>query len=285
MDNVQTDKIGELTDKEYRLFRDLVYEKSGINLGDQKQQLVRARLGKRLRSGNFASYRAYYEFVKKDTTGNELSALIDAIATNTTHLFREKQHFDFLRETVRGWLQDSAWRGRNGTLRVWSAGCSSGEEPHSLAMTVDDLLSNQHGIDWKILATDISTKVLDKARAGVYESHRLGTVPESFRRRYFVRSGQAPGLMQISPNLQSRITFARFNLMTERFPFRHGFHFVFCRNVMIYFDRPTQESLVSRFTQHILPGGHLIIGHSESLNSLQHTLSYVRPTIYRKGTV
>jgi chemotaxis protein methyltransferase CheR len=274
---------GELTQRDYELFRQLVYEKSGIDLGHQKQQLVRARLGKRLRSGRFGSYRAYYEYVKNDETGSELCSLIDAISTNTTHLFREKQHFDFLGSTLRHWLADQHWRTRHPVLRIWSAGCSSGEEPYSIAMTVEDILGVSHAVDWKILATDISTKVLDTARAGIYELHRLGTVPDTMRRRHFVRCGQDRGLMQVHPRLRSRITFARFNLMTERFPFKYGFHFVFCRNVMIYFDRPTQAGLVRRFTEHILPGGFLVTGHSESLNALQHELTYVRPTIYCKG--
>ena len=274
----------DLTKKEYELFRALVYEKSGINLGDQKMQLVRARLGKRLRQGDFKSYRAYYDFVAKDPTGDELCALIDAISTNTTHLFREKQHFDFLEDTLKRWIQDRNWRSTNGTVRVWSAGCSSGEEPYSLAMTLENILNKIQRLDWKILATDISTRVLARARAGVYEQHRLGTVPESFRRSYFVRSAQDKNSYEVHPNLRSRITFAQFNLMQDRFPFRHGFHFLFCRNVMIYFDRETQQQLVARFTQHTRPGGYFIIGHSESLNAIEHTLQYVRPTIYRKGS-
>jgi len=282
--NGLTDTVGDLTQADYDLFRELIYSKSGINLGEQKQQLVRARLGKRLRAGNFPSYRAYYDFVRNDASGQELCALIDAISTNTTHLFREKQHFDYLSETLRTWAADRNWRSKHSTVRIWSAGCSSGEEPYSLAMTLDDALSTTSGLDWKILATDISTRVLDKAREGLYEAHRLGTVPETRRRRYFVASGRDRSMLEVSPELKRHITFAHFNLMTERFPFRHGFHFIFCRNVMIYFDRPTQEGLVGRFSSHLLSGGHLIIGHSESLNSIQHSLTYVKPTIYRKGT-
>ena len=276
--------VRDLTAKEYELFRRLVYEKSGINLGEQKQQLVRARLGKRLRAGKFSSYRAYYEYVKDDATGRELSALLDAISTNTTHLFRERQHFEFLAETVRRWASDCAWRARHDALRIWSAGCSSGEEPYSLAMTVDDVLCTSGGVDWRILATDISTRVLDRARAGTYETHRLGTVAEGYRRRYFVHGPDGDeASVQVRPELRRRITFAHFNLMTERFPFRHGFHLIFCRNVMIYFDRPTQEALVGRFAQQLRPDGYLVIGHSESLNAIQHPLTYVRPTIYQKG--
>ncbi len=271
----------DLTREEYELFRKLIYEKSGINLGDQKQQLVRARLGKRLRSGSFASYRAYYEYVRNDHTGAELCSLIDAISTNTTHLFREKQHFEFLTRTLRAALEDRKWRAANSTLRIWSAGCSAGDEPYSIAMTVDDAVGSQ--MDWKILATDISTKVLDLARQGIYEKHRLGTVPKQFHQRYFAGiPGKERTHVQVHPALRAQITFARFNLMTDRFPFRHGFNCIFCRNVMIYFDRPTQERLVAKFSQHLRPGGHLLIGHSESLNGIKHGLSYVQPTVYQR---
>lgn len=268
----------DLKPEDYERFRKLVYEKSGINLGEHKQQLVRARLGKRLRSGNFKSYRAYYDYVKGDKSGTELSHLIDAISTNTTHLFREKQHFDFLAQRVRDMVD--APRSRVSDVRIWSAGCSSGEEPYSIAMTVDDVLSTRKGVDWKILATDISTRILARAREGRFEPHRLGTVPESLRRRYFVRAGGTT--MQVSPTLRSRITFAHFNLMSEQFPFRQGFDFIFCRNVMIYFDAETQTCLVNKYARHLRPGGHLLIGHSESLNNLKHPLRYVRPTIYQR---
>lgn len=272
----------DLTPREYELFRQLVQEQTGINLGDQKQQLVRARLGKRLRAGRFASYRAYYDFVRDDPTGAELSGLIDAISTNTTHLFRERQHFEFLARTLRGQLGDRKWCAANRGLRIWSAGCSAGDEPYSIAMTVDDVAGGRH--EWKILATDISTKMIAQAQAGRYETQRLGTVPAQFRQRYFVRCENLDRtLVRVSPALRSRITFAHLNLMSERFPFRHGFHYIFCRNVMIYFARPTQQQLVTKLAAHLRPGGYLLIGHSESLNGVQHPLRYVQPTVYQKA--
>jgi len=278
---VLTDLERDLTPREYELFRALVYEKSGINLGSQKQQLVRARLGKRLRAGSFKSYRAYYEFVKNDASGAELSALIDAISTNTTHLFRERQHFDFLARTLRRQLDDRAWCQANRSLRLWSAGCSSGDEPYSIAMIVDDVVGSH--MDWRVLATDISNQVLERARAGRYESHRLGTVPPNFRQRYFHRpAGLERTHVQVMPALRDRVAYAHFNLMAERFPFRHGFNYIFCRNVMIYFDRATQERLVERLAGQLRPGGYLLIGHSESLNSIRHALRYVQPTIYQR---
>jgi chemotaxis protein methyltransferase CheR len=277
-------EVRDLTREEYQLFRKLIYEKVGINLGDQKMQLVRARLGKRLRQGKFNSFRAYYEYLRNDKSGAELTRFIDALSTNTTHLFREMQHFEFLAERLKKWAGDRSWCGKNQSeVRIWSAACSSGEEPHSIAMTCADALANS-GVSSRILATDISTQVLDRARQGIYDPLRLGTVPEGYRRRFFhnTRVGGRE-LVQIKPEVRSSITFARLNLMEKSFPFRRGFHFIFCRNVMIYFDRETQTALVNKQAQHLLPGGFLLIGHSESLNAIQHPLTYVRPTIYERG--
>jgi chemotaxis protein methyltransferase CheR len=272
----------DLTDEDYERFRRLVYQKTGINLGQHKQQLVRARLGKRVRGGGFSSYRAYYEHVLKDASGEELRILIDAIATNTTHLFREQGHFEFLARTLRACLADPRWRAANREVRFWSAGCSSGDEPYSIAMTVCDVLASAT-VGWRILATDISSRILEQARAGVYDTHRLGAVPPAYRQRYFVCVGGSRGRVQVSPALKERVRFAAFNLMSDPYPFRHGFNYIFCRNVMIYFDRRTQEQLVDKFTAQLRPEGYLIIGHSESLNAIRHTLKYVQPTIYQRA--
>lgn len=273
-------EIKDLTREEYELFRKLVYEKCGINLGTEKMQLVRARLGKRLRSGHFESYRAYYNHVAADKTGEELSGLIDSIATNTTHLFREIRHFELLKQLLQDWMRA---RRAGAGIRIWSAGCSSGEEPYSIAMVAQDVLSSQGGANPKILATDISTKVLAIARQGLFDQQRIGTVPDKYRKQY-LKAVTVDGepRMQVIRDVRRLITFSRFNLMTSDFPFKHGFDVIFCRNVMIYFDKPTQEALINRYAQHIRPGGYLMIGHSESLNNLNHPLTYIEPTVYRK---
>ncbi len=276
-------EVKDLTRKEYELIARLVYEKSGIHLGNEKMPLVRARLGKRVRQGNFTSFRSYYDHVSQDPTGEELCQLLDAISTNTTHLFREDRHFKFLREVIRNWAGDKQWRRTHSAVRIWSAGCSSGEEPHSIAMVVHDALQDYPNLEKKVLATDLSTQMLSKAKLGLYETHRVGTVPPQFRQRYFtsVRQGQDTHL-QLVPDLRRLISFGRFNLMTPTFPFKHGFDVIFCRNVMIYFDRPTQEQLVRRFAGQLHDGGYLLIGHSESLSNIEHSLEYVEPTVYRK---
>lgn len=273
----------ELTRKDYERIRSLVYAKSGINLGDQKMQLVRARLGKKVRQGGFKSFGDYFQYVENDPTGDEMARLLDAISTNTTHLFREIRHFNFLRQVIRNWIADRSWRSAHSTLRIWSAGCSSGEEPYSIAMVAHDALSSDRGMELKILATDLSTRVLSRAKLGLYEPHRLGTVPPEYRHKYFHKvEDDGTAYLQIVPELRKLIQFSRFNLMTPTFPFRHGFDIIFCRNVMIYFDRATQETLVNKYARQLHPKGYLLIGHSESLNGLNQPLEYVEPTIYQK---
>jgi chemotaxis protein methyltransferase CheR len=271
----------ELTQREYELFRQLVYAQSGINLGGEKLHLVRARLGKRLRVGRFESFKEYYEYVLNDKTGEELARLLDAISTNTTHFYREKRHFELLTRMVEEHLKDADQRSR--TLRIWSAGCSSGEEPYSIAMTVHNLVKNRGKVEVKILATDLSVQMLSQAKLGIYEALRLGTLPPTFAHSYFTAcGGRKSGQVQVVPEIRKLITFARFNLMQQRFPFKYPFDAIFCRNVMIYFDRPTQQELVARFHDHLKPGGLLLIGHSESLNAIKHSYHYVEPAVYRK---
>ncbi len=276
-------EVRDLTRQDYELFRKLVYEKSGINLGDQKMQLVRARLGKRVRQDGFPSFRAYYEHVANDPTGVELSELLDAISTNTTHLFREPKHFEFLHAQLTQWASDSKWRHQHRTVRIWSAACSSGEEPHSIAMTAFDALGKYPNLELRILATDISSPMLTRAQRAVYDMHRVGTVPREYQLRFLkkvVVDGQQ--CLQLAPELRRLIKVTRFNLMNKTFPFRNRFDIIFCRNVMIYFDRPTQETLVRKLTANLHEDGVLLIGHSESLTNLKHELGYVQPTIYRK---
>lgn len=275
--------VKDLTRKEYETIRRLVYAESGINLGDQKTQLVRARLGKLIRRRGFNSYRAYLEHVERDPSGEELCRLLDAISTNTTHLFREEHHFHLLHDLIRTWVADKTWRMSSSTLRLWSAGCSSGEEAYSLAMTADAALAGYPDTQLKILATDLSVQMLSRAKLGIFDLHRVGTVPPPLKRRYLRRVSQDKTvMMQVVPELRRVVRFARFNLMEPTFPFRYGFHVIFCRNVMIYFDRPTQQALVQKFTAQLVRGGHFLIGHSESLSNVQHTLTYVEPTVYRK---
>lgn len=273
----------ELTRSEYELFREMIYAQSGINLGEQKMQLLRARLGKRMRVGSFKSFREYFDFVRNDASGDEMCELLNAVSTNTTHFFREAKHFDFLAITLRAWMTDPAWRQHHHVVRIWSAASSTGEEPYSIAMTAHDVLHNTQDLSFKLLATDISTRVLDKAKRGIYPAAALENIPRNFQSRYLSKCvSDGDPAIQIRGELQQFVRFERFNLMSETFPFQNKFDIIFCRNVMIYFDRPTQENLVGKFYKHLAPGGYLLIGHSESLQTLEHPFRYREATVYQK---
>ncbi len=266
-----------LTDKEFKNIRELVYQCCRINLSNDKRELVRNRLGKRMRQLSVRSYQDYFDRVVADPSGDELTMMLNCITTNLTSFYREKQHFDFVTEHIVPDFLDSS-TGRLPTMRVWSAACSTGEEPYSLAMCLLDAFGTRD-VDLKILATDLSSRVLEHAMRGQYPSHRVAPLPPALRNKYMTR--RTDGDFEAAEVLRKRITFRRLNLAVNRFPFKHKFDIVFCRNVMIYFDRPTQEKLVSAITACLNHGGHLFVGHSESLTGLDHPLTYVRPTAYK----
>jgi chemotaxis protein methyltransferase CheR len=272
----------ELSDIDFRRFSGLVYEKCGINLRQGKKELVRARLGRRLREGGFKDFKAYYRFLTEDESGDELVMMLDAISTNLTSFFREARHFDFLtKEVLPTYMADQAARHGN-RLRFWSAGCSSGEEPYSLAIWLLEYFGDRAGHDITILATDISTKVLAKAKSGVYPAVRLEKIPNSVLRKYFHRGyGKHEGYFRVKPLLKEMIQFRRLNLI-EPFKFRRGFDLILCRNVMIYFDRSTQEALANKLYNVLREGGYLFVGHSETLTGINHRFKYISPSIYRK---
>lgn len=271
----------ELSAKDFNQFRNLVYEKCGINLGEGKKDLVRARLSKRLRKLGLDSFRDYYKIVTEDSSGQELVCLMDAISTNLTSFFREKKHFDFLTDKI---LPDFMKKGRfSSEFRVWSAGCSSGEEPYSISISLNEYSEKTGALPYRILATDISTKVLDKAAAGVYDFERVKSLNPVLRNKCFLKGHTSMGgLVKVKPFIRKPITFKRLNLM-DSFPFRDHFDLIFCRNVMIYFDKKTQEQLVKKYHDSLRPGGYLFIGHSESLMGISHSFNYVQPTIYLKS--
>jgi chemotaxis protein methyltransferase CheR len=258
---------------EFEKFRRLAYDKFGLNLTAQKHDLVVARLGKKLRELKIPSYEAYYNHVLADPTGESLIALIDALSTNHTSFLREPSHFQFLSANVIPRLRKRA------TIDIWSAPCSTGEEPYSIAITLLEQLGMPPKPALRIRATDISTRALAVARKGVYSADRLCAIPVNLIRKYFTQAG--PGSFQISPAIRRIIEFDRANLI-ERMRAGRTFPIIFCRNVMIYFDRPTQEQVVENLQNFLEPGGYLLIGHSESLMGIRHSLEYVQPAIYRK---
>jgi chemotaxis protein methyltransferase CheR len=268
-----------ITDKELGAIITLVHRKSGIALHDGKRALVTARLQKRLKALGVGSYTEYLHYLETDATGGELVLLLDAISTNHTSFFREPQHFDLLRAAViPEWLAAR----RRGPLHVWSAACSSGEEPYTLAMVLQEALPEPDRRSVRILASDISTKVLGVASTGVYKLDRVKDIPRDLLRKYFERGlGAQEGLARVKRELRQQVTFRQLNLVEigdlgKRFPV------IFCRNVMIYFDREVQQRVVSMLERHLAPGGFLFISHSESLTGIAHTLRWVAPAVYRR---
>ena len=267
----------EITPEEYEQFRSLVYDESGISLGENKKSLVSSRLSKRLRQLGLDRFSDYYELVTADRGGEEFTRMLDLISTNKTDFFRESKHFDFLRETVLPTLQNVK------RVRIWSSACSSGEEPYTIAMTLMDGVQNPSQWDFKILASDISTRVLARAAAGLYDEERVQDVPPEVVRRHFLKGkGAQAGMIRVKPHLAAMIKFRRLNLMDDTFPIKTPLDVIFCRNVMIYFDRPTQERLVNKFYRYLKPGGYLFIGHSESLQWITHPFASKGSTIYQK---
>ena len=273
-----------LSNKEFEMFRGLIYDTCGISLTLSKKELVKSRLTKRLSTLGIDTFSDYYKYVtKSEKTGKELVQLVDSISTNKTDFFREKKHFDFLATNLLPSLVLSKEKSRNRKLRIWCAAASSGEEPYTLAMTVFNHIKPGDGWDVKILATDISTKVLQKAINGVYDSKLLKDIPpETISSHFSPVLVDKTNCYKAKDHLKDIITFRRFNLMTEKFPFKYPFDFIFCRNVMIYFDPETQHRLVSKFYDCLPKDGHLFIGHSETLSRSNSNFKYVLPAAYRK---
>jgi chemotaxis protein methyltransferase CheR len=272
-----------LSESEFRKISDMVYSHCGINLHDGKKELVRARLAKQLRLGNFKTFPQYMRHVLQDKTGKEFSLLIDSISTNLTSFFREGRHFEFLKEKFLPQVLQRKRKDRNFRIRAWSAGCSSGEEPYSIAITLLEAIAGQGRWDAKILATDISTSMLETARKGVYNKERVGPVPLLQRNKYLtLRQKNGRKLFEVGKSLRDAVIFKYLNLQQD-WPITGPLDFIFCRNVMIYFDKPTQQHLISRFWDLLDSGGILFTGHSESLTGIKHRFSYIQPTIYMKA--
>lgn len=269
-----------MRETEYEFIRNLVYEHSRINLGSEKRELVAARLGKRLRATRLATVGEYCDLLRGGHE-DELGHLIDAISTNHTYFFRETPHFDFLRDRLLPELLAQPRPQRGPVFRVWSAACSSGEEPYSFAIALADALGSEW--PWRIEGTDISRRILDRARAAIYSEEVVSRLPPASVRAHFQRGvGPQDGNYRVKPALTATVGFNHLNLLQGNPPFNEPFHLIACRNVMIYFDRPTQEELVNRLARWLRPGGYLFVGHSESLGAIRHPLKPVCPAIYRR---
>ncbi len=265
-----------LTDEEFKYISTYIKDNYGLNL-TKKKTLIEGRLGNYVSGLGYQNYMDYFRYAMSDKAADEMVVLINKLTTNHTYFLRENEHFDFYRDTVLPWV-DKTLRVRD--LYVWSAGCSSGQEPYTLSMiTLNYLGANAASWDSTILASDISDKVLAAAKEGLYSKEELSGLPDNWLRRYFVSRGNDK--YSISDTLRNNVAFRNFNLLSP-FPFKKPFHAILCRNVMIYFDTPVKNAIINKFYDALLPGGYLFIGLSESLSGCSHKFKFIKPSIYQK---
>lgn len=269
-----------MTDRDFRRLSDFIQSTLGIKIPPSKNVLLQTRLQRRLHRLGIKSFGEYCEYLfSPEGRDKELVYMLDAVTTNKTEFFREAQHFDYLMHTALPELMKS----RYGRIIVWSAGCSSGEEPYTIAVVMKGFGDNRPDFSFLILATDICTEVLAIAERGVYTEERIEPVPMELRKKYLLRGkDRNKGIVKIAPEIRSLIRFRRLNFMNEDFGFREPIDIIFCRNVLIYFERDTQEAVVKRFCRHLAPNGYLFIGHSESLYGIDVPLKQVAPAVYRR---
>ena len=263
-------------------YQRLIYEESGIWLGDHKQALLTGRLAKRIRMLGLSGMQEYFDLITQPDQQHERAVMIDCITTNETHFFREPRHFSYLvKEVFPRWHDEAAASKRPRSLRVWSAGCSSGEEPYSLAMLLMAHFPAAQGWDLEVLGTDICTRVLEKARAAEYPIEKATQIPPEFLRAYMLKGrGERKGVMKASPELHRVVRFARVNLHGDHYPIVGSFDLIFCRNVLIYFDQQSKEKVIRGIVRHLSPQGLLFVGHSEHVGSISSALRQVAPTIH-----
>lgn len=278
MEAVELAGLKRLSDDEFRALSSLVHNELGIKMPPAKKTLLESRLQKRLRALRLSSYAEYCDMLfNKGGMDSELVHMLDLVTTNKTDFFREAHHFEFLVEAALPHLAGIGGR----KARVWSAGCSTGEEPYTIAMVLSEFARANPAFDFSITATDISTRALESACRGIYPEERVAPVPEALRKRYFLRSRDASkGIVRVVPELRGKVAFSRVNLMDGEYPVEGGLDVIFCRNVIIYFDKPTQERLFARFCEYLRPGGFIFIGHSETLSGMGLPLKKVATSVY-----
>jgi chemotaxis protein methyltransferase CheR len=267
-----------ITDKEFGQLAAYIKDNYGIHLKEEKRALVTGRLYNVLLENNLKDFTEYYKYVITDKTGQAAVTLINKMTTNHTFFMREAEHFFYFRDKV---LPSLTVMAQNKDLRIWSAGCSSGEEPYTLAMIMDEFFGKEKMYwDTKVLATDISSRMLERAQKGIYKSEDISPLPAQWKLNYLKKLDNEKSVFV--DKMKNEIIYRKFNLMDEVFPFKKKFHVIFCRNVMIYFDEVTKRKLVNKFYNAMEYGGYLFIGHSESLNREETKFKYIMPAVYRK---
>lgn len=270
-----------ITDNEFRLISNLIYEKFGINLTEKKRSLLVGRLNNHIKKLGLKNFQEYYDVIINDTTNVSLLSLIDRITTNHSFFYREKDHFECLLNKALPDIIEGIKRKGSKDLRIWCAGCATGEEAYTLSMIINEFFGYKiNQWDVGILASDISLTSLEKAQKGIYSIDKLLNLPESYMHRYF--DEQDKDNYKVVDELRNIILFKRLNFMNKNFPFKGKFHIIFCRNVMIYFDKVTKDELVKRLYNYIYDGGYLFIGHSESLDRKVFPFEYMHPAVYKK---
>jgi len=267
-----------LEDHDFNRLRDIVYKEAGIKLSDVKKILMQSRLMKRLRELRLDSFAEYYDYLIENYNEEKIN-FINLITTNKTDFFRENDHFEFMKNVL---LPEYQRRGMK-EIRIWSAGCSTGEEPYTIAMVISEFFGTSNPPEILILATDIDTQVLQKAKNGIYSEDHLATVDQKYLKKYFIPgTGENEGYYRVSDSLKELIYFRRLNLLQDEYPMKKQFDIIFCRNVIIYFDRETQKKLFAKFYHYLKDDGCLLIGHSENITSITNQFMLAGRTIYRK---
>ncbi|MGI5891270.1 MAG: CheR family methyltransferase [Bacillota bacterium] len=266
-----------ITEAEFKQLADYIKNNFGIYLKPEKQALLTGRLSNILENNKFTSFSEYYDYVIKDQTGKAAVSLIDRIATNYTYFMREIEHFHYLQNAVLPYLENTI---KDRDLRIWSAGCSTGEEAYTLSFILDEYFKDKNWWDKKILATDISVGALTTAKDGIYDQKQLAPLPPIWKLNYFKKL--ASHKYEVIDRIKKEVIFRKLNLITDKFEFKKPFHIIFCRNVMIYFDNKDKMELIRKFYDITAHGGYLFIGHSESIARNDSNYSYIMPAVYRK---
>lgn len=272
----------KLSDADFSRLSDFIYNEYGIKMPPVKKVMLQSRLQKRLRELDIVSFKDYVDYVfSKEGQDNEVIHMIDVVSTNKTDFFREPVHFDYLANNV---IPEFLAEAGSRTLKVWSAACSSGEEPYTIAITLSECKEKHPGFDFSIFGTDISTRILKSAIDAIYKEQRIDEIPLTYKRKYFLKSKDRTNpTVRVVPELRRKISFARLNFMDNSYNVNETFDVIFCRNVLIYFDRETQEKVINKLCQRLKPNGIFFLGHSESITSMQVPLKQIKPTIFRKN--
>ncbi len=274
-----------LGDREFRMLAEYIEGTYGIRMPETKRVMLESRLHKRLRMLDMTDFREYLEYVFENPSGdNELVNMVDAVTTNKTEFFREPDHFDWLASNLERLYEDYGWGSREKPLKIWSCAASTGEEPYTLAIVMEEFRRTYPRFEYTIFASDLSSGVLEQARKAVYPEARIEPVSPQLRSRYFLRSrDRSLALVRVKRDLRRRIRFARLNLMDDDYRLRENFHVVFCRNVIIYFERPRQMQILGKLVGYLVSGGYLFLGHSETLAGATLPVLNVAPTIYQRS--